>query len=158
MTEKHDALQAKYDALKTEEPKEKKTDRVEISKLVKERVRIEGVAGKVLKKDELEKALTLEDIELKKAVIKAELPEFNFEGKSDAYIDARFDVIAESAKVSKEENDKLSDLFKKEGGNEGEKIVDSYASMKKAMERDANLWKQPVGRQGSMKAGQKEKE
>lgn len=90
---KADELQAKVDSL--EEKVKTRMDSNVFAKAVQERVALEKVAAHVLKKDSSEFA-SISDVDLKKQVITAK-SKADLTGKSDVYIAARFDSIAEEA-------------------------------------------------------------
>lgn len=90
---KADELQAKVDSL--EEKVKTRMDSNNFAKAVQERVSLEKVAAHVLKKDSSDFA-AITDADLKKQVINAKT-KTDLSGKSDAYISARFDSIAEEA-------------------------------------------------------------
>lgn len=89
---KQDELQARVDSL--EEKLSQRTDSAEdFDKKVQERIEVLKVAGHVLNKDSADlKGKT--NVELKKEVI-AQRSKVDLTGKSEAYISARFDSIAE---------------------------------------------------------------
>jgi hypothetical protein len=147
-TEK-EALQGKVDALEDEKKKAptQKVDAAAIEEAVRERRKIERVASKLLKKEDADKMDSLSNLELKKAVISVECPEAKFDGKTEAYISARFDHIADtldaSEKANSEAGKKIVDGRKKDG--ESEK-TDASEARKKAMEESAKAWQKPVGK------------
>jgi hypothetical protein len=134
---------AKMDSLKVELEKAKasKNDGVDFMTQFKARKAIEKVAEKTLAADVVEKLDSMNEKEIKMAVIKAEHADCDLNGKSDAYIDARFDCIVET--VNK---DGASDLGKKinetRKDSKGGDAPDPEAARKRAMERACNQWKQ----------------
>jgi hypothetical protein len=97
LTKKNDEAQAKADTL-SEENKKLKADVSSLSdptgekiqKIIADRRALETVAGKVSVK-----ADGLSDQAVKVAVIQKQAPEFKADGKSDDYINARFDAVVE---------------------------------------------------------------
>ena len=99
-----DSAEAKLDSYKDEEKKkeaEKKEamDADEFKSAVKARVGLERAAGKVLGEVALD---SLTDREIKEKVI-ATASDVALDAKSDAYVDARYDIVLETAMDSKEE-------------------------------------------------------
>lgn len=75
---------------------DKKMDSNEIKKGVRERLKLYKVAAQKLDHDTLERLDDMSDLEIKKAVIKADSKNVSFEGKSDVYIQARYDSVVEN--------------------------------------------------------------
>lgn len=97
---KMDTLQARCDAQLAEIAKLKTVkadaaDPATVRAAAKELVRIRTVAERVLATADVERLDSMTDAEIKAAVIKAEQPTADLAGKSPAYVDARFDAIAE---------------------------------------------------------------
>ena len=88
-----DAELAKKDA-EIEKLKAQALDQKAIDQLVANRAALEAKAAAIAKDV---KATGLSDAELKKAVVAAKLGDAAIAGKSEAYIDARFDILAEDA-------------------------------------------------------------
>lgn len=128
----NEKLQASLDSVKPEA----------IQKLVKERLRIERVAERVLTKDELKNLDSMADIEIKKSVIKAERPKVDLDGKSDGYIDASFDSIEEKLEGDTDPNAKAKELGEQVANARKESTqLDSVAAKKKQDEEFCNAWK-----------------
>ncbi len=106
---------------------------------MKERRDIERVAEKVLKKDEAEKIGEMDNAAIKKAVIQAECPNAKLDDATDAYVDARYDHIAETVDTS-------ADATKRAGKTADDKRADDA---KKSEDGNDDLDKK---RQDSMKA------
>jgi len=105
-----DSAEAKLDSYKDEEKKkdaEKKEamDADEFKSAVKSRVNLERAAGKVLGEAALD---SLTDREIKEKVI-ATASDVALDAKSDAYVDARYDIVLETAMDSKEEEKPKAD-------------------------------------------------
>lgn len=89
-----DALQAKYDeAMEQLKVRKDSADEKTVHALVQKRIKLEKVAGDVLGKETKFDADL--DMDIMKKVISKKYPEFNFEGRSAEYVQARFDAIAE---------------------------------------------------------------
>lgn len=145
-----DSLQAKVDALEADKAKGStpKFDGAALEAAVKERRRIDKAAEKVLSEEELKKADSMSAMDLKKAVIKAECKDAALEGKSEAYIDARFDHIVEQLEVSKGANTKAGLALvngRKKAGSEEKNDADKARD--KAMEEAQSAWTKPLGKQ-----------
>lgn len=70
-------------------------DSAYIRNLVKERVKLQKIAETVLDAKTLAKVDEMPDLEVKKEIIKARQKNANLDGKSDLYIQARFDALIE---------------------------------------------------------------
>jgi len=78
-----------------EQMKEEKTDSVEINRRVKERFKLMKLAEIFIPSENFDELEKLSEIEIKKQIIKAKSKTANLDGKSDIYINARFDAIIE---------------------------------------------------------------
>ena len=125
-----DALLAKIDELEKQlkefkEISEKIDSDEEFRKRLKEHNKVAAVAGRVLKDVKLDE---MDVSEIKVAVIKADSPDLEKEKlDSDAYVDARFDLIAEKyakSDSSKEEAGKDIIDSKKDRKDENDKKLD----------------------------------
>jgi hypothetical protein len=135
---KADELQAKCDSLN--EKLKQRNDSADESKLrsmIQTRIKLEKVAAAVLKKDsaEIEK---LSDIEIKKEVIGAR-SSIDLKEKSEAYIDARFDSIAEdiSKEIASEEETKKAFEARFDS-----RKTDAEAARQRQKDRTLNGWKE----------------
>lgn len=72
-----------------------KVDSDEINRRVKNRVKLEKISEKYLDKSTLLRIDSLSDLEIKKKLIMTLQPNANIEGKSETYINARFDSAIE---------------------------------------------------------------
>lgn len=154
---KADKAEARADGLKAELAKAKdeaaaRTDSAttpaRVRAAVKERRRIEKVAERTLKKDDLAKLDSMDDAELKKAIIKAEQPTAALDGKSEAYVDARFDSIAETIEADAQRSAKFGKELgehRKDRADDG-KTPDADASRKAMLDREGNRWKPAVAK------------
>ena len=147
-------LEAKCDSLDAdlkkaqETKKEEKMDSKEVSRLVRARRRIDKVAEKILDEETLKKIDSMDDIEVQKAVLKAEFKEINLDGKSDEYVAARFDHVADKLEVSAKENEKISNKDQKDQKEDDnkDKKMDAEEIRANNMKKDQEAWKQPVGK------------
>lgn len=150
LTTERDKLQGKVDALEAEKkatPKvETKVDSAAIEAGVKERLKVVKVAEKVLDAETVAKLDSMKNEDIKKAVIKAECKDANFDGKTEAYVDARFDHIAESLEKSAAANAAAGKTISKNRADS--KKADDAASVarEKSMKDSQDAWKQPVGK------------
>lgn len=91
-TAKADSLQEKVTALEAEA---KKIPQL-VADGIKARIGLVQIAAKTLDEAALEKIDGMTDLDIKKAVILAREPKANLDGKSEAYLDARFDSATEN--------------------------------------------------------------
>lgn len=115
--------------------------------LVKARVALESVASKVVDKDTKAKLDTLDDKAVKVAVIKSIRKDFDEAGKSEAYIDAAFDIAKADIATAEKDGKDLGDILVKKDGDEGtggETRTDSEKARQKAEKEADEAWKQPL--------------
>ena len=142
LKEELESTKAKLDAVNEKLAADSKSrDAAEESKkfqtAVKERVALEKSAGLILGTE-----VNLDDLgamEIKKKVV-TKLSEVNLDGKSDAYVDARFDICVEEYNVDGKANNSEADLSTARGKNSDAKDVVAEAKAR-AWERDINAWK-----------------
>ncbi len=147
VTARADKAEARCDGLKVELDKATtalaaKTDAVDpaaVDKRVKARLRIVKVAERVLAADELAKLDSADDKAIMSAVIMAEQKTANLEGKSDAYVEARFDGIAEALDAGGAATGKVGKELHKTRADGAES--DAEAARKRQRERAENAWK-----------------
>lgn len=143
MQAKLDAANARADAAVAELKKAKaaRNDSAVTREAVKARVRLERVAAKVLPADDLAKLDAMDDRAVKVAVIKAEHKSAVLDGKSDAYVDGRFEAIADSLDAVDGKGEEMGrDLGTgRAAADAGE--PDAEAARKRAMERARDAWK-----------------
>jgi uncharacterized protein len=144
-----DRAEARADSLKAELAKKEnelktRSDSIapeKIRELVKDRKKLEDVAAATLKKDELVKLDTMNDRDVKIAIIKAERAGVTLDGKSDSYIEAAYDHICEIIASSNNSNNKDLGQRIAERRNDSANVLDSREARRKSMERDRNAWK-----------------
>ena len=142
-------LEAKADGLEDEnktlkEKAESKMDGEEIDALVEERTSICEVASKLVKEFKKDGKSNLE---IKKEVITAVAPNVKLDEKSEDYIDARFDGIAENTESYNDKlKDQINDKTKKDSKDEIEKETkfDSAEARKRMLEDSANGYMAPL--------------
>jgi len=145
--EKADSLEAKVDGLTADLEKAKgQRNDADILKLVKERKFVEKVAERVLDEESVKKIDSIDDTqEIKRMVIKTEFPEADLADKSSAYVNARFDHLAESLDKSSEENNDAGKAFqagRKDKKDEG----DLEKKRQDRQEKIQNAWQEPIGK------------
>lgn len=140
-------VSAKKDALEEEiKTLREKTSGIELSKLVKERMRLESAAKAV----GVKKFDTMSDIDLKKAVITAK-SKVDLKDKPESYIDARFDSICESLQgsaVSAVGAALMSPPATPKGSSVhmDTEVPNSDEIRKKRMDEDSKAWQAPTGK------------
>ena len=132
-----DKLQAKVDAF--EETQKKVTDEDDkkaFNAAVHARVTLVSKGQKVI--GDSEDLSTLSDREIKEKVIKKINPDVILDGKSDDYVEARFDISVEGYKPQGNES-KLAEKLRSNNDSGGEINLDEVRA--KAWARDQELWK-----------------
>ena len=142
-----DALQAKVDALVEEKKalEEKKMDDKEIHRRVAARTALLETAKKALPEDTKFDEMT--DLDIKKAVVEAKCTNLDEEKmKSEVYVEARFDHIAETITAEKADgNKKLKESLGKTADRTDVGDADSAKSREKSMKADSEAWTKPIG-------------
>lgn len=147
----NDKLTAKVDGLESElkkvkaERKDGGVDEIAIRKAAKERMRLERIATAV----GVEKFDEMSDLDLKKAVIVIDSPEAKLEGKTEDYVNARFDVTAENIDESDEAAKKLGEKLAGKGGNQEAEVTDADDARQKMIDRQRNQWKPAEEKKGA---------
>lgn len=155
----HDTLQAQLDSYKAENIKLKEgagesTDKEVIREMVKEIAQTYINGSMIISQEKMKSIDGVDPIDIKKKVLLAHSPDFSLDGKSDDYISARFDFVLESQKTDntktkpkEQSNDSLgSALFSRymssdDNSSDISKLSRVEEARKKAIERDANRWK-----------------
>jgi len=150
----NDTLQAKYDGLKEDHDKLiERNDSLDVRSLVKGRVALEKVASKHLDSESLEKIDSMDDKEIKIAVIQSKYDGFDAEGKSDDYLAARFDSIVESTEGDDNNGDdnkgnkKLDNALGRVDQNraDSDKVKSLEEIRQDNMRESENAWQKPLG-------------
>lgn len=112
---------------------------VEFKKAVKERVKLESIGRKIL--GENKEFDSMGDLEIKIAVIKNQKDGINLDGKSDDYINARFDIAVEEFKPEDPTHELgvRGVVSSKEDADDVFSLVER--ARKKAWERDCQAYK-----------------
>lgn len=144
--EKMDKLQAKNDALESDNKKLKEghMDSTKVDSIVRDRTSAMKIGEKVLDTETKAKMDSMDTIDIKKAVITAESGD-SMKGKSAVYVDARFDHIAATVSKSDKANDDASKKITLVLDEKGEKF-DAAQKRKDSMKKDTDRWMEPVGR------------
>lgn len=139
-----ETLQGKFDQL-TEDHAKLKTDAegVDVAAAVKARMALVTAATTHLDKETVEKIDDMSDVDVKVAVIKSKSENFDAEGKSDDYIQARFDSILEMPAPTGKGSAKLDNAVG--GATSGENSgTDAEKARKKYDEDSRNAWQKPL--------------
>ena len=101
LTKAQEATQAKLDVANDELKKrmDSAPDDKKIREFAKARMSLEKVATHILPKEQAEKLDAMSDADIKRAVIMVDSPTAQLDGKSDVYIDTRFDSVAEKVRA-----------------------------------------------------------
>lgn len=136
-----DKLQASNDDLK-EQLEKKNNDSVDDKKIkeaVKNRVKLESQGLKVLG-DSVDLS-ELSDREIKEKCINKLRKEVKLDGKSEDYVNARFEIALEDFKPGNSHKKDESNLGKHKLSNDGSDTPSYEEARKKAIARDKELWK-----------------
>ncbi|PWU04920.1 MAG: hypothetical protein C5B43_03970 [Verrucomicrobia bacterium] len=93
--ENHAVMSPKNEHYPKDLPHVAKVDAAEIDRRVKNRVKLEKIAERYLDRESISRLDSLSDIEIKKRLIMNVQPNANLQGKSEVYINARFDSVIE---------------------------------------------------------------
>jgi len=146
LTKTHEATQAKLDVANEELKKrvDSTPDENKIRELAKSRMGLEKVATHILPKDQVEKLDSMSDTEIKRAVIMVDSPTAQLEGKSDVYIDTRFDSVAEKVRARADFNTNFGKAVTVHDIRKDEAQPDPNAARKKSREADEKEWQKPL--------------
>lgn len=146
-TRKNDELQAKLDAVTAENTKLKaKADDgapEKINAAVKARVALISAARKRVDEETAKKLDEMTDRDIKIAVIKSDCADFKADGKSDDYVNARFDHCTESVpdRTDSDLEDQLGQTAQT-GRKKDENDPDQ--AREKSMKADSEAWLKPL--------------
>jgi hypothetical protein len=132
MAAKADGLESEVKKLKTAPAP--KLDSADLREAVKARIGLEKIAAAA----GVEKFDAMDDLALKKAVILADSPETKLDGKSDEYINARFDVAAESISASDATAKKIGENL---NSRKPVEVADADDARQKMIKRQQSAWK-----------------
>lgn len=138
---KADGLQAKVDSL-TDDLKKRTDSSIDdkiIQERVQERIKLERVALAVLPAETKLDGMT--NVDVMKAVVKARSDKADLDGKSDAYIQARFDHVAESIDESRIA---AASFGRNRFDNLGADQIDLKARRDAMIKESQSAWKKPT--------------
>lgn len=146
LTKSNETAQAKLDAANEElkNRTDSTTDESKVRELVKSRIALEKVASIALPKEKAEKLDSMSDAEIKKAVIMADSPTAQLEGKSDVYIETRFDAIAEKVRSRADFNAGVGRALTANDVRKDEKDPDASSARAKMRKDSEDEWKKPL--------------
>jgi len=88
----------------------------------------------------------MSDQEIRTAVVKKASPDLSLDGKSDSYVEARFDLAIENAKNQNDSAKKSrSDILEAGGRRSNEGVVDSEKAREKMIKDTEERWKKTPG-------------
>ncbi len=93
--ENHVVMSPKNEHYPRDLPHISKVDAAEVDRRVKNRVRLEKIAERYLDRNSVARLDSMSDLEVKKRIIMNAQPNAQLEGKSEVYINARFDSVLE---------------------------------------------------------------
>ena len=146
LTKANETVQAKLDAASDELKKrtDSAVDDTKIRDMAKSRIALEKIASIALPKEKVEKFDSMSDVEIKKAVIVADSPPADLNGKSDIYIETRFDAIAEKVKSRADFNASFGRAVTSHDIRKDEKEPDASESRSKMRKDSQDEWKKPL--------------
>ena len=146
LTKTTETVQAKLDAANDELKKrtDSTVDESKVRELVKSRIALEKVASIALPKDKTEKLDSMSDTDIKKAVILADSPSAQLDGKSDVYIETRFDAIAEKVRSRSDFNTGFGRALTANDIRKDEKEPDASSARTKMRKDAEEEWKKPL--------------
>ena len=140
--ENHAVMSPKNEHYPKDLPKIPNVDAAEVNRRVKTRVKLEKLSERYLDKTTLSRMDSLSDLEIKKRLICTIQPNAQLAGKSEVYINARFDSVCEDlpgAQVIA-----LPSTYKADEDPEKDR-ADAASARKAMIHRNKNAWK-PQGR------------
>lgn len=146
LTKSVETTQAKLDTANDDLKKrtDSAPDESKVRELVKSRINLEKVASHALPKEKLEKLDSMSDVEIKKSVIQADSPTAQLDGKSDVYIETRFDAIAEKVRARADFNSGIGRAIVANDARKDEKEPDASDARAKMRKDSEDEWKKPL--------------
>lgn len=118
-----------------------KVDSADISRRVKNRVKLEKLAERYLDKNTLQRLDSMEDIEIKKAIVQTMQPKAQLQGKNETYINARFDSVCEDlSKQKKSSVIAVPHMFKGDENPEKDN-ANALDSRRRMIAKQKDAWK-----------------
>jgi len=146
LTKAQEATQAKLDVANEELKKrvDSAPDEKKILEFAKARMGLEKVASHILPKEQVEKLDSMNDADIKRAVIMVDSPTAQLDGKSDIYIDTRFDSVAEKVRARADFNSNFGKALAVHDIRKDEAQPDPVAARRKSREADEREWQKPL--------------
>lgn len=143
---KLESTEAKLDA--ANEELKKRTDAADpndakVREFAKARMSLEKIASHILPKEQLEKLDSMSDVEVKKAIIQADSPTAILDGKSEIYLETRFDSVAEKIRARSDFNSSFGKAVVKNDSRD-EAVPDSDEKRKQMRKDSEEEWKKPL--------------
>lgn len=148
LTKEKDTIEAKKDSLEDEikkvkeENKPVKMDADQIDALVEERSNVCSTASEIIGEEFKKDGLS--NLEIKKQVIAKINPDLKLDEKSEDYIAARFDSIAENTKMYEDKLKKAIEGGVKKDGVDDKKVLSADEARKRMIADSADGYKQPL--------------
>lgn len=139
--ENHAVMSPKNKHYPADLPHISKVDGAEVNRRVKDRVKLEKLAEKFLDKKVLSRLDSINDMEIKARLIMAIQPNANLNGKSESYINARFDAALEDENVSQDKVVAHSSNRFNSDEDEEKDNADASESRKAMIKRQKNAFK-----------------
>ena len=117
-----------------------KVDSADVNRRVKNRVKLEKLAERYLDRNTLNRLDSMEDMEIKKALIQTLQPKAQLQGKNEAYLNARFDSICEDLPAEKAKVIAVPHMFKGDDNPEKDN-ANAADARKRMMARQKEAWK-----------------
>jgi len=128
-------LKAERDTMKDTSLDSKKTDSKDaFNAAVRERVKVVETAKRLLDKETIAKLDAMDDIDIKKLIVKNKFPQANLDDKSEIYINGRYDGVLDVIGDSKQS----IDHFMTTRANNDNIPADPDVARKKMIERNRN--------------------
>ena len=104
---------------------------------------LEKIAAHVLPQEQIEKMDSMSDVEIKKAIIQADSPTAILDGKSEIYLETRFDSVAEKIRARSDFNTNFGKAVVK-NDSRNEAAPDSDEKRKQMRKDSEDEWKKPL--------------
>lgn len=143
---KLESTEAKLDA--ANEELKKRTDAADpsdakVREFAKARMSLEKIASHILPQEQIEKLDSMSDVEIKKAIIQADSPMAILDGKSEIYLETRFDSVAEKIRARSDFNTNFGKAVVK-NDSRNEATPDSDEKRKQMRKDSEEEWKKPL--------------
>lgn len=145
---KKDGLMQKMDAMANASmgAGEKKMDSADVQVAIRKRAKLERKAASLLPTEIVERFDSWTDAQIMAAVIKHHAPRADLSGKSEIYLQSRFDSIveAEEERESSRVREHMGRAMLGEGRTDSEEKLDPAQARMKMIQGSRELWKQPL--------------